>query len=61
MTEFSDKELNIIRGKNLVGKVTKKDVEYLFAYIDELEELCDETDNDDYFGTDGWRGYLGVS
>jgi hypothetical protein len=53
--------LNIIRGKNLVGKASKDDVLKVFAYIDLLEMKLDEADFDDTFGTEGWRHYFGIA
>ncbi len=57
---ITEKEINIIRGKNLVNKATKEDIDKLFKYIDELEEFLDEGDSDDIFGTEGWRHRIGV-
>lgn len=51
----TDKTINIIRGKNLVGQTTKEDVDLLFQHIDALEQLLDEGDENDAFGTEGWR------
>jgi hypothetical protein len=55
-----DKTLNTIRGKNLVDATTKEDVFLLFEHIDALEMLLDEADEDDAFGTEGWRHQLGI-
>lgn len=55
-----DKTLNIIRGKNLVGKATKADVFKVFEYIELLERHLDEGDERDAFGTEGWRHYFGI-
>jgi len=60
MSAQNDKVLNIIRGKNLVGKANKGDVLKLFEHLDVLEELLDEADQDDVFGTEGWRHRLGI-
>lgn len=56
-----DRALNIIRGKNLVGKATKADVLKLFEHIDALELLLDRADEDDRFGTEGWRHFAEYS
>lgn len=56
-----EKELNIIRGKNLVGKATKEDVSRVFEYIELLEVKLDEADCEDTFGTQGWRYYFGIA
>lgn len=55
-----EQELNIIRGKNIVGHATKEDVLTVFQYIDLLETKLDESDYRDTFGTEGWRRYFGV-
>ena len=61
MKAQKDSVLNIIRGKNLVGKATKQDVFVLFEHIDALETLLDETDQDDVFGTEGWRHHADIA
>ena len=55
----SEKTLNIIRGKNLVGKATQADIDKLFEHIDALEMFLDENEQDDQFGTEGWRHAIG--
>ena len=57
---IKEKELNIIRGKNLVELASKEDIDLLFAYIDFLETKLDEADSDDAFGPSGWRHYFGI-
>ncbi len=56
----TDKTINTIRGKNLVGHATKEDVDNLFQHIDALEQLLDEGDENDAFGSEGWRRALGI-
>jgi hypothetical protein len=58
MDENFVKKLNIIRGKNVVGKATKADVDVLFGYIDALEVFLDEASEDDAFGTEGWHKFI---
>ncbi|MBU0958500.1 MAG: hypothetical protein KKB31_01015 [Nanoarchaeota archaeon] len=60
MKPQTDKVLNIIRGKNIVGKATKEDVLLLFEHIDSLEMFLDEYEMDDTFGTEGWRHAIGL-
>lgn len=55
----SDKTLNVIRGKNLVGKATPDDIAKLFEHIDALEMFLDDNEQDDQFGTEGWRHAIG--
>jgi hypothetical protein len=57
----TDKTINTIRGKNLVGKATKEDILKLFEYIDALEMFLEEQDDNDTFGTEGWRHAIGLS
>ena len=56
----TDKVLNIIRGKNLVGKAEKADIDKLFEHIDALEMFLDDNEQDDQFGTEGWRHAIGL-
>jgi hypothetical protein len=58
--KHTDKDISIIRGKNLVGKATKADVNILLDHIDALEDFLDEHDQDDTFGTEGWRRRIGL-
>lgn len=60
MAAQSDRLLNIVRGKNLVGKATKADIMKVFEHVDALESLLDEADENDTFGTEGWRHSLGL-
>ncbi len=55
-----ERELNIIRGKNLVGAATKEDIDTLFKYLDKVEFSLERADNDDLLGTEGWRHFCGV-
>lgn len=59
MSKPTEKELNTIRGKALVGATTKEEVMRIFEALDDLEELCDELDLEDVFGTEGWRHRVG--
>lgn len=40
--------------------VTEEQAIMVSEYIHTLEQLCDATDQDDYFGTEGWRHYAGM-
>ncbi len=61
MSAQDDKTINIIRGKNLVAATSKKDIDKLFEHIDALEMLLEEADGEDFFGSEGWRHYLGIA
>lgn len=52
---LSSKELNTIRGKALVGHDTTAETLALFGHIDLLEIMLDGADENDSFGTEGWR------
>ena len=59
-TIHSDKVINTIRGKNLVGKASKDDIDLLFEQLDAFEQFLDDWDQDDMFGTEGWRHVIGL-
>jgi len=55
------KSLNFIRGRHSVGfGITHDDAAALFDHISALEALLDEGDQEDAFGTEGWRHRLGI-
>jgi hypothetical protein len=56
----TEKTVNTIRGKNLVGKAAPEDVSKLIEHIDALEMFLDENEQDDQFGTEGWRHAIGL-
>ena len=56
---LTNKELNTIRGKALVGKATPHELAKVFFHIDKLEEWLNEYEKDDTFGTEGWRHAFG--
>jgi hypothetical protein len=56
----TEKTINVIRGKNLVGKAEKPDVDKLIEHIDALEMFLDVNEQDDQFGTEGWRHAIGL-
>ena len=60
MAAQPDSVINTIRGKNLVARATKSDVDKLLEHIDELEAFLDDRDEDDAFGTEGWRHAVGL-
>lgn len=54
------KTINIIRGKNLAASADKDDVNKLLEHIDALESILDEGDENDVFGSEGWRHAFGL-
>jgi len=57
---LSDKELALIRGKASVEKATVDEIMQVFGHIDCLEMILEESDENDTFGTEGWRDYFGI-
>ena len=56
----SERVINTIRGKNMVGHAGQDDINVLFKHIDALECFLDEHEIDDLFGTEGWRHAIGM-
>jgi hypothetical protein len=55
----SDSEINVIRGKALVGAASPEDTWTLLQHITALEHVLDEeADPEDMFGTEGWREHF---
>jgi len=53
---MTEKEYNICIGKILAGKPLDEDMAHSFVFkLGEFENLLDEGDMDDVFGTEGWR------
>jgi hypothetical protein len=57
---LTESEVNIIRGMNLVGHAKKPEVDKLLDHIQALEDIFDDLDNEDAFGTQGWRYMFGL-
>ena len=55
----SERELDMIRGKMLVNAATQEELHDFLLYVNHIEGLLEEGDNDDAFGTEGWRSCLG--
>lgn len=60
MRLLSDKELNTIRGKAMVGRATTDEILSVFGHLDELEWRLDDLDMEDAISTEGWRHYFGI-
>ena len=58
--DYSDVNIGRIIGRMQTGTTTQLDAETLFSYIRQLWELLDEADQDDFYGTEGWRHRLGL-
>lgn len=55
-----ERKLDEIRGKMLVNAATQKELHDFLRYVLALEGLVEDASADDYFGTEGWRHYLGI-
>lgn len=52
---LTEAKLNEIRGKAMVGHATPEEILSVFGHLDKLEDQLNDFDNDDFFGTEGWR------
>ena len=57
---LSDKELNTIRGKAMVGHASVEEIVSVFGHLDSLEMKLDDEMRGDAFGTEGWRHSFGI-
>lgn len=60
MTFLTERELNTIRGKSMVGHATPAEILSVFGHLDALEMWLSEQEEDDFFGTEGWRHAAGL-
>lgn len=56
---LKENELDMIRGKMLVNKATQQELGSFLLYVTTLEGLLNDADEDDVFGTEGWRHMIG--
>ena len=56
---LTEKEIYTIRGKAIVGHATPAELMSVFSHYDIIEQKLDESDEDDTFGTEGWRHRFG--
>lgn len=56
----SEEELDMIRGKMMVGAATAKEQQDFLTYVATIEGLLESADSDDYFGTEGWRNQISL-
>ena len=52
---LTDSQLNTIRGKVMAGHASAEEILSVFGHLDALEIELDELDEEDFFGTEGWR------
>jgi len=55
----SEKEMNMVRGKIVVGKATTEEALKFIEYVNKLEELVEEASCEDFYGTEGYKHRLG--
>lgn len=55
MGYLTEKSLNTIRGKAIVGHASPEEILSVFEHLDALEVALDDLDQEDTFGTEGWR------
>jgi hypothetical protein len=60
MKLLTERELNTIRGKAMVGHATPAEILSVFGHLDALEMKLDAADEDDALGTEGWRHFVGL-
>lgn len=56
---LSERELDEIRGKMLVNAATQEELHDFLTYVSKLEGLLIDADNEDFFGSEGYRHRLG--
>lgn len=57
---LTERELNTIRGKAMVGHATPEEIISVFTHYDMIEMKLEEFEQDDAFGTEGWRHSFGL-
>ena len=45
----------------ICSAASQKELQDFLTYVSALELLLEEADNDDYFGTEGWRHKIGLN
>lgn len=55
----TEQEIDMIRGRMLAGHTTVKELHEFLYYVTVLESLIDEAENEDFYGTEGWRHRVG--
>jgi hypothetical protein len=57
---LSDRDLNMLRGKAMVGHASVEEILQVFGHIDALHDALDtRCDYEVALGTEGWRRFLG--
>ncbi len=59
MTSMTRDQIDQLKGR-IFASTIDQDVYDLLEYVKELEYLLDEADQEDFYGTEGWRHNLGL-
>jgi len=54
------RELDVIRGKMLVGHATIEELQDFLSYVSALEGLVEDASVEDFYGSEGWQHRLGI-
>ncbi len=57
---LSERDINMMAGKALVGAMDRDDQMALNGHLTMLMAKLDELDDEDFFGTEGWRHQFGI-
>jgi hypothetical protein len=57
---LSQRETDILTGKAMVGAMDAVDQLRLCEHLNLLYHALDEKDDEDFFGTEGWRHHFGI-
>ena len=55
----SEQEIDTIRGKMLVNQTTQEELHDFLRYVCKIESLVEEASDKDFYGTEGYRYFLG--
>jgi len=55
-----EKDLDMIRGKMLVGHASIEELQDFLFYVSALEGLVEDASIEDFYGTEGWRHSIGL-
>lgn len=57
---MSREEIAVIASLVLLGKANKKQRRLFLEYVEAMENLLTDLDEEDAFGTEGWKQYIGI-
>lgn len=57
---MTERDIDVIRGKMLVGHASVEDNHEFLIYVNLLEALVEEASCEDFYGTEGWRKRMGL-